>query len=75
MTGLLTACAVMLTSSLATNLMWSMCALQPARGYGQMPDTRTNGVAGGNGDGAPVSSDAAVPPGERLHADNLLGQV
>ena len=50
-------------------------APQAAQGYGTMPDTSTNGVAEGNGNGAPVSSDASVPPGERLRADQLLGQV
>ena len=52
-----------------------MYIAQAARGYGMMPDTRTTGAAGGNGDGVPVSSDAAVPPGDRLRADQLQGQV
>jgi len=53
----------------------TLCTLQPAQGFGMMPDTRANGVGGGNGDGVPVSSDANVPPGDRLRAGNLQGQV
>ena len=53
----------------------TVCAPQPAQGFGMTPDAHANGVGGGNGDGAPVSSDASVPPGERLRAGNLQGQV